>query len=105
VAEPDPSAEERAARPRTDKAARKAERARINRLSRLPFLYGFALRGRAQAVLATLLQVAIAVPIALIGARVVTGEWLPDGVAFVALIVAFGLQALARYLNAKAGRT
>ena len=91
-------------RPRLDKAARKAERARINRLSRLPFLYDFALQGKAQAVLATLLQGAIAVALALVPLKLATGSWLPRGAALLVLAVAFGTQAVSRYLNARAGR-
>ena len=60
-------AEASAERPAGDKAARSAERARTNRLSRLPFLYDFALRGRTQAVLATLPQAALALVLALEG--------------------------------------
>ena len=92
------------ARPRLDKEARKAERARINRLSRLPFLYDFALRSPKQALLANLLQVALAIALTLVPLRLLTGRWLPAGAALVVLAVAFGIQALSRYLNAKAGR-
>lgn len=91
-------------RPAFDKAARKAERARINRLSRLPFLYDFALRGRRQAVLAGLAQVLLAIGLTLVPLRLLTGRWLPTGAALIVLAVAFGLQALSRYLNARAGR-
>ena len=92
---------ERAAR---DKAARKAERTRSNRLSRLPFLYDFALRGRAQAVVATLLQGALAIVLALVPLKLLSGRWLPAGAAIVVLGVAFALQAGCRHLNARAGR-
>jgi hypothetical protein len=91
-------------RPAYDKAARKAERARINRLSRLPFLYGFAQQGPAQSILATLLQSALAVAIVLVPVRLGSGQWLPTGVVLLVLASAFALQALSRYLNAKAGR-
>ena len=91
-------------RPAYDKQARRAERARINRLSRLPFLYDYGLKGRRQALLATLVQAALAIGLALLIARLVTGRLLPTGVALIALVVAFSLQALARYLNARAGR-
>jgi hypothetical protein len=92
-------------RPRLDKEGRRAERARIGRLSRLPFLYDFAQRGTAQATLATFVQVAIAIGLTIGVSYLVTGEALPRYVALVALAVAYGLQALARYLNARAGRT
>ena len=92
-------------RPAFDKEARRAERARINRLSRLPFLYAFAQQGRAQALAATLLQSALAIAIALVPVRLVSGRWLGNGAVFLVLGVAFGLQALSRYLNARAGRT
>ena len=86
------------------KAARKAERTRINQLSRLPFLYDFALRGRAQAVVATLLQGALAIVLALVPLKLLSGRWLPAGAVIVVLGVAFALQAGCRYLNARAGR-
>jgi hypothetical protein len=92
-------------RPAYDKAARRAERARINRLSRLPFLYAFAQQGRGAALLATLLQSALAVAIALVPVRLVSGRWLPAGAVLLVLASAFALQALSRYLNARAGRT
>lgn len=91
-------------RPRLDKQARRAERARIGRLSRLPFLYDFAQKGTAQATLATFLQVSIAIGVTIGVAYVVTGDPLPRYVALFALAVAYGLQALARYLNARTGR-
>ncbi len=87
-----------------DKEGRRAERARIGRLSRLPFLYDFALKGTARATLATLVQVALAIGLTIGGAYLVTGEPLPRYVALFALAAAYGLQGLARYLNAKAGR-
>jgi hypothetical protein len=85
--------------------ARRAERARVVRLSRLPFLYDFSLRGRPYAVAAVLLQSAIAIALALVVCRAVSGEWLPRWALFVVLAVSLGLQALARFLNARAGRT
>ena len=91
-------------RPRLDKEARRAERARIGRLSRLPFLYDFALKGTAQATLATFVQVAIAIGLTIGIAYLLTGDPLPRYVALFALAVAYGIQALARYLNARAGR-
>ena len=90
--------------PAFDKAARQAHRARINRTSRLPFLYDFALRGPRQAFLTGLLQVLLVIGAVLVPAKLITGEWLPLGVGFVVLAVAFALQAVNRYLNAKAGR-
>lgn len=92
------------ARPRLDKAARQAERARINRLSRLPFLYDLALRGRGGAILATLVQTVLAIGLGLAVAGLISGELLPAYVALIVLAAALALQALARYLNAKAGR-
>ncbi len=91
-------------KPVFDKAARKAERARINRLSRLPFLYDFALTGRVQAVCAGLLQIGLAIAFTLIPLRLLTGVWLPRAAALLVLAIAFALQALSRYLNARAGR-
>ena len=91
-------------RPALDKAARQRERARINRLSRLPFLYDFAQRGKPQVIAATSLQVALAIALALVPVRLLSGRWLPAGVAIIVIGVAFALQALCRYLNARAGR-
>jgi hypothetical protein len=87
-----------------DREARRAERARISRLSRLPLLYELAQRGAGAALLATLAQVALAIGLAIGGAYLVTGDPLPTHVALFALAAAYGLQFLARYLNAKAGR-
>ena len=87
-----------------DKQARREERTRIKRLSRLPFLYDFAQRGGAQAAVATLVQVSLALALAIGASYLVTGEPLPRYVALVALGVAYALIGLARYLNAKAGR-
>lgn len=89
---------------RFDKAARKAERARINRLSRLPFLYDFALRGRGQAIASNLLAGALVLLVVLVPTKLISGRWLPLGVGFAVLAVAFSMQAANRYLNAKAGR-
>jgi hypothetical protein len=91
-------------RPRLDREARRTERARINRLSRLPFLYEYAQRGLGPAVAATCVQIALAIGLTLGVSYLVTGELMPKYVALVALAVAYALQALARYLNARAGR-
>ena len=95
---------EREPRPTYDRAARRAERARIARLSRLPFLYDFSLRGPGQAALVSLLQISLVIAVVLVPARLLTGQWLPPFAAVVVLAVAFGLQGLSRYLNARAGR-
>jgi hypothetical protein len=92
-------------RPLFDKPARRAERARIARLSRLPPLYEFSLQGRAQAITAVLVQVLLAIALGLVPVRLITGEWLPPGAALLVLVAAFALQAISRYLNGKAGRT
>jgi len=97
-------AEAGAERPALDKAARQAERARINRLSRLPFLYDFAQRGTPQVIAATLLQAALAIVLAIVPLKLVSGRWIPAGAVIVVLGVAFALQAGCRYLNARAGR-
>jgi len=86
------------------KEQRRSERARVARLSRLPPLYEWSLRGRRQAVVTILVQAALAVALALVPAKLVTGSWLPPGAAFLVLAAAFGLQFLCRYLNAQAGR-
>ena len=87
------------------KEHRKAERQRLSRLSRLPFLYDFSLRGPRQALLAVLVQAALVIGIVLVPARLLTGRWLPPGITLVVLAVAFAVTWLSRYLNAKAGRT
>jgi hypothetical protein len=98
-------AEDRAAEvPRFDKAARRAERARMYRLSRLPFLYDFALRGSRQALVAGTVQIVLVLAAVLVPAKLITGDWLPAGVGIAVLAVAFAVQGLNRYLNAKAGR-
>jgi hypothetical protein len=97
-------AEAGAERASFDKAARRAERARTTRLSRLPFLYDFAQRGTPQVIVATLVQATLAVVVALVPIKVLSGQWLPPGAAIVVLAVAFALQAGCRYLNARAGR-
>lgn len=93
-----------AGQPRYDKQARRTARARVNRLSRLPFLYDFALMGRAQSLLAGAVQVVLVLLAVLVPARLITGAWLPPFIGFVVLAAAFALQAANRYLNAKAGR-
>ena len=97
-------AENPAAHPLRDKAARRAERARVNRLSRLPLLYDYALTGRNQALLAGLVQVLIVLAVTLLPAKAVTGSWLPSYIGILVLAVGFALQAANRYLNARAGR-
>ena len=91
-------------RPTYDREARRTERERLVRLSKLPVLYEFALRGRWQSAAAAFVQILLAVALTLLVARLLTGELLPRWVAFAALGVSFALQALARYLNARAGR-
>lgn len=93
------------AAPRLDKQARRAERARLARLGRLPVLYDFSLRGQAQAVVAVLVQALLAIALALVPLRLLTGQWLPRWAALAVLASALVLQALSRYLNARAGRT
>ncbi len=98
-------AEDSAGRPSYDRAARRAERARIARLSRFPFLYDWSLESPAKGAAAQVLQILLVVLVVLVPARLLTGEWLPPFVALVVLVAAFALQGLNRYLNAKAGRT
>ena len=83
---------------------RKAERQRQARLSRLPFLYDFALQGQRQAVITAIVQAAIVIGVVLIPAKLLTGRWLPTGITLVVLAVAFAVTWLSRYLNARAGR-
>ena len=87
------------------KEHRKAERSRQARLSRLPFLYDFSLRGPRETVLATIVQAALVIGVVLVPAKLITGSWLPAGVTLVVLAVAFAVTWLSRYLNARAGRT
>lgn len=83
---------------------RQAERQRQARLSRLPFLYDFSLRGPREAVLATVVQAVLVLGAVLVPARLVTGSWLPTGITLVVLAVAISVTWLSRYLNARAGR-
>lgn len=83
---------------------RQAERQRQARLSRLPFLYDFSLRGQREAVLATVLQAALVIGVVLVPAKLLTGRWLPTGITLVVLAVAIAATWLSRYLNARAGR-
>lgn len=87
------------------KEHRKAERQRQARLSRLPFLYDFSLRGQGEALVATLVQAALVIGVVLGPTRLITGRWLPPGITLVVLAVAFLVTWLCRYLNARAGRT
>ncbi len=91
-------------KPRYDKAARRAERARMYRLSRLPFLYDFALRGSWQVLATGTLQIVLVLVAVLVPAKLLTGDWLPVGVGIAVLAVAFAVQGVNRYVNAKAGR-
>ena len=84
---------------------RQAERQRQARLSRLPFLYDFSLRGPRETVLATVVQAVLVIGVVLVPAKLVTGSWLPTGITLVVLAVAFLVTWLCRYLNARAGRT
>ena len=67
-------------------------------------MYDFSLRGRWQATVTIGLQALLAVVLALVPVKVVTGSWLPPGAALLVLAAGFALQFLCRYLNAKAGR-
>lgn len=87
------------------KEHRRAERARIARLNRLPGPFqAYADRGRGQVLLVHLLQAAIVVGVALLVCRLATGEWLPRYVAVVALGVSVLLTALNRSANSRAVR-
>lgn len=86
------------------KQARKAERGRQARLSRLPFLYDYALRGRREAFSANLAQALLVIALVLVPTKLLTGTWLPFGAALIVLALAYAVQALSRYLNAQAGR-
>ncbi len=86
------------------KEHRRAERQRQARLSRLPFLYDFALRGQRQALLTVLAQAALVIGVVLVPAKVLTDRWLPTGITLVVLAVAFLVTWLSRYVNARAGR-
>jgi hypothetical protein len=87
------------------KEERRAERARIVRHSRLPGpFYDYAQRGRRQARLVSLLQIALSIGLTLLVARLVTGEWFPPWVALAALTLSYVIQGACRYANARAGR-
>ncbi len=86
------------------RAARKAERARQARLSRLPFLYDYALRGRRESFLAALLHIALVLAGTLVVLKAATGTWLHRFAPVAVVGVAVAVQAACRYLNAQAGR-
>ena len=82
---------------------RRAERARVTRLGRLPGPFmAFGDRGRPQAALVWLLQWGLVLLVGLGGCRLVTGQWLPRYAAVVVLVCAVGLQALCRRVNVAA---
>lgn len=86
-----------------DKDFRRAERARISRLNRLPGpLRTWADGGRPQAVLVALLQAALVIAVGLGLLKVLTGEWLPRYAALVVLALAVASQAVCRAVNKRA---
>lgn len=87
-----------------DREARRTARVKAARLSRLPFLYDFALKGRGPAAVVLLLQGALALLLGLGATRLVTGHWLARGSALAVLGAAVLLQLVSRYANARAGR-
>jgi hypothetical protein len=95
---------ERAEQPqRFSKEHRRAERARVTRLGRLPGPFmAFADRGRPQAAVVWLLQWTLLVAVGLTLCRLVTGDWLPRFAGVVVLALAIGLQSLNRSINLRA---
>lgn len=88
------------------KEHRRAERARIARLNRLPGPFQpYADRGRREVVLVHLLQAAIVVAVALLACKAVTGDWFPRYVAIVALGVSVLVTAVNRSTNSRAARS
>ena len=84
------------------KEHRRLERARVTRLNRLPgpFLR-FSDRGPWQAASVTLLQAALVIGLALVGCRVVVGDWFPPYVAIVALGLSVLVTAVNRSVNSR----
>ena len=97
-------AEPAAPRPeRFSREHRRAERARVTRLGRLPGPFmTFADRGRPQAALVWLLQWTLLIVVGLGLCRLVTGDWLPTYAGVVVLALAIGLQSLNRSINLRA---
>ena len=95
---------EPAAQPeRFSKEHRRAERARVTRLGRLPGPFmAFGDRSRGHAVLVWLLQFSLVIGVGLGLCRLVTGDWLPAYAGVVVLALAIGLQSLNRSANLRA---
>ena len=95
---------EPAAQPeRFSKEHRRAERARVTRLGRLPGPFmAFGDRSRGHAVLVWLLQWTLLVAVGLSLCRLVTGDWLPSYAGVVVLALAIALQSLNRSINLRA---
>ena len=85
------------------KEHRRAERARIARLNRLPGPFqGYADRGRRQVLAVNVLQAVLVIGATLVGCRVVTGDWFPRYVAVVALGLSVLVTAVNRSVNSRA---
>lgn len=88
---------------RFSKEHRRAERARVTRLGRLPgpFL-SFGDRSRSHAALVWVLQWTLLLVVGLGALKVLTGQWLPRYASIVVLALALGLQSLNRAVNLRA---
>lgn len=84
---------------------RRAARRRNARLTRLPPLYAYSLRGRRQALLVGLLQAVLAVVPVLLLLRLATGAWYTSGTFLWLSAASLGQQALFRRTNLRAGRS
>ncbi len=82
---------------------RRAERARVTRLGRLPgpFL-AFGDRSRGHAALVWVLQWTLLLVVGLGALKLLTGQWLPRYASIVILALAIALQSLNRSINLRA---
>ncbi len=82
---------------------RKAQRARVTRLGRLPGPFqSFGNRSRARAALVWLLQGLLVLAVALPVLRLTTGQWLPRYAGIVVLALALVVQSACRRVNLRA---
>lgn len=90
---------------RFGKEHRRAERARIMRLSRLPGPFQtFAARGRGSAALVTVFEWTLCIVVALAALRLLTGSWLPRYASVVVVALVVALQSINRSVNVRAER-
>ncbi len=88
---------------RFSKEHRRAERARLTRLGRLPGPFmAFGDRSRGHAALVWALQWTLLLVVGLGALKLLTGQWLPRYASIVVLTLALALQSLNRSINLRA---